>query len=249
VTRGASPALAAWVAIGAAGALAAVILGEPALAALGAPFAVAAVAGVALAREPLVSVAATAAPERVLEGDRVTVAYDVATADGAAWLELRAALPAGLHAEPAATMRVLRLEPGERRRVEVPALATRWGGRLAGGASVRATDALGVVWFAAAVQPGAAVRVLPGVERLRALVPPARTQAAVGSRRSPVRGEGLELADVRPYVPGDQAKRLHWRATARRGAPTSPIATPSAAPTSSSSSTPSPTCRRRATAP
>jgi uncharacterized protein (DUF58 family) len=84
---------------------------------------------------------------------------------------------------------------------------------------MRATDALGVVWFSGAAEPGAPVRVLPGVERLRALVPPAHTQAAVGSRRSPVRGEGLELADVRPYVPGDQAKRLHWRATARRGAP------------------------------
>jgi uncharacterized protein (DUF58 family) len=50
-------------------------------------------------------------------------------------------------------------------------------------------------------------------------VSPARTQAAVGPRRSGARGEGLELAEVRPWVPGDHARRLHWRATARRGEP------------------------------
>ena len=60
---------------------------------------------------------------------------------------------------------------------------------------------------------------LPGIERLRTLVSPARTQAAVGPRRSGARGEGLELAEVRPWVPGDHARRLHWRATARRGEP------------------------------
>jgi uncharacterized protein (DUF58 family) len=50
-------------------------------------------------------------------------------------------------------------------------------------------------------------------------VSPARTQAAVGPRRSGARGDGLELAEVRPWVPGDHTRRLHWRATARRGEP------------------------------
>jgi uncharacterized protein (DUF58 family) len=73
--------------------------------------------------------------------------------------------------------------------------------------------------FSGAFEPFASVRVMPGVERLRTLVSPARTQSAVGARRSNVRGEGLELAEVRPYVVGDQIKRLHWRATARMGTP------------------------------
>ena len=78
---------------------------------------------------------------------------------------------------------------------------------------------MGAVWFAGTAPAEAAVRVLPGIERLRTLVSPARTQAAVGPRRSSARGEGLELAEVRPWVPGDHARRLHWRATARRGEP------------------------------
>jgi uncharacterized protein (DUF58 family) len=84
---------------------------------------------------------------------------------------------------------------------------------------VRATDLCGAVWFAGVAEAGAGVRVLPGIERIRTLVPPARTQSAVGLRRSSARGEGLELAEVRPWIAGDQPRRLHWRATARRGAP------------------------------
>jgi uncharacterized protein (DUF58 family) len=215
----ASPTLASWVVVAAAGALAAVVLGEPALAALGAPFAVAAVAGLVLVRQPAVRVSASVSPERMLEGDRATVAYDVSARDAVTWLDLRATLPDALVAEAAGAAHIVRLAEGERRRVEVPVRATRWGGHLAGGVRVRATDACGAVWFSGAAEPSAGVRVLPAVARLRTLVPPARTQSAVGLRRSHARGEGLELAEVRPWVAGDQPRRLHWRATARRGTP------------------------------
>ncbi|HKE81458.1 MAG TPA: DUF58 domain-containing protein [Solirubrobacteraceae bacterium] len=219
MSAGASPTLVSGVVVAVAAALAAVVLGEPALAALGAPFAIAAAAGLTLARDPGVRVTATVAPDRVLEGDEVVVTYDVSAAHGASWLELRARLPGGLAPEPRAGARVLRLGPGAHRSVDVPARATRWGGHLVGGARVRATDGIGAVWFSGVAEAGAAVRVLPGVERLRTMIAPARTQAAVGPRRSRLRGEGLELAEVRPWVSGDHPRRLHWRATARRGAP------------------------------
>jgi uncharacterized protein (DUF58 family) len=215
----ASPTLASWVVLGAAGALAAVVLGEPALAALGAPFAVAAAAGIALARDPRVRVRASVVPERMLEGDEAVLTYDVRVDAGAEWLELRAVLPPGLVAEPGAAARVLRIAPGDHRLVDVPVRAERWGGHLAGGARVRATGVVGAVWFTGVAPAEAGVRVLPDIERLRSLVSPARTQAAVGPRRSGARGDGLELADVRPWVPGDHPRRMHWRATARRGEP------------------------------
>jgi len=219
MSAGASPTLVSAVVLGAAAALAAVAWGEPALAALGAPFAVAAAAALALARDPRVHVTASVDPERLVEGETAVVLYDVSSAAGAEWLELRPALPDGLAAEPPAAMRVLRLAPGERRSVEVTARATRWGGLMAGGARVRVTGLAGGVWFSGAAQPAAALRVLPAVEHLRRLVAPLRTQTAVGPRRAPTRGEGLELADVRPWVTGDRPRRLHWRATARRGSP------------------------------
>ncbi len=219
MSASASPTLPSWVLIGTASALAGVILGEPALIALGAPFAVAATAALAFAHEPRVEMRAFAAPDRVLEGDRLSTSYELSAEGGAAWLELRALAPPGLPAERNATARIVRLAPGEKRRVEVSLRAERWGGYRAGAARVWVTGVLGGVWYAGTVEPYASVRVLPAVERLRALVAPARTQAAVGTRRSPVRGDGLELAEVRPYVGGDHVRRMHWRATARTGVP------------------------------
>jgi uncharacterized protein (DUF58 family) len=219
MSASASPTLVSSVVLGAAAALAAVALGEPALAALGAPFAVAAAAALALARDPGVRVSASVEPERLLEGEAVVVTYDVSSLTGADWLELRPELPSGLVAEPPTAARVLRLAAGERRTVEVRVRATRWGGLMTGAARVRATGLAGGVWHSGSAQAAVPVRVLPAVEHLRRLVAPLRTQTAVGPRRSPARGEGLELADVRPWVPGDRPRRLHWRATARRGSP------------------------------
>ena len=78
------------------------------------------------------------------------------------------------------------------------ALASPWGlwrTRVAGGATLERT-----------VYPGATATVrLPG----RAL--------AAGA---PSAGDaGLELDGVRPYLPGEDARRMHWRATARRDQP------------------------------
>jgi hypothetical protein len=40
-----------------------------------------------------------------------------------------------------------------------------------------------------------------------------------GDYRSAVLGVGTELAQVRPYVPGDDVRRIDWNVTARTGEP------------------------------
>src|SRR3954463_6268397 len=40
-----------------------------------------------------------------------------------------------------------------------------------------------------------------------------------GDYRSAVLGTGTELAQVRPYVPGDDVRRIDWNVTARTGEP------------------------------
>ena len=220
MSASASPTLASWVVLGVAGALAAVVLGEPALAALGAPFAVAAVAASPWPATRASRVRASVAPERLLEGDRAVVTYDAArrrrrrvaraapaAAAGAAW------------PSRAAQARVLRMAPGDHRLVDLPVRADALG-RPARGRRARARHrGVGAVWFtgaAPAEAPSASCRASSACARScrrRARRP------RVGPRRSGARGEGLELAEVRPWVPGDHARRLHWRATARRGEP------------------------------
>ena len=41
----------------------------------------------------------------------------------------------------------------------------------------------------------------------------------LGSYRSRLRGSGLEFAEVRRYVPGDEVRNIHWKVTARTNNP------------------------------
>jgi uncharacterized protein (DUF58 family) len=49
------------------------------------------------------------------------------------------------------------------------------------------------------------------------------TSPMAGSYRSPFRGRGMEFAEVRAYVPGDEVRHIDWRVTARTGKPHSKL--------------------------
>src|SRR5688500_11634888 len=60
------------------------------------------------------------------------------------------------------------------------------------------------------------------IERLNALQLSARRVVegqTVGQHRSPVRGASIEFRQHRPYVPGDEPRRLDWRVLARTDRP------------------------------
>ena len=57
-------------------------------------------------------------------------------------------------------------------------------------------------------------------DRVRGWPPAKRGAAAVaGPAPSPFRGRGMEYAESRPYAPGDDARHIDWRLTARSGKP------------------------------
>jgi uncharacterized protein (DUF58 family) len=67
----------------------------------------------------------------------------------------------------------------------------------------------------AALQPLAA-----GIDAFR----PGRVSARLsGGHRSAIRGRGMEFAEVRAYVPGDEVRHMDWRVTARTGKPHSKL--------------------------
>jgi uncharacterized protein (DUF58 family) len=216
---GASPRLASYALLTAAGTLAALVLGRPALAALVAPFALAAAIGIASTRDPALRVSASVASERVLEGETVTLAVHLRAARPVGWLELLPTLPDGLDACTPALPLVLALDGGRERTIDVALEARSWGAYRVGEVIARARGPAGIVVREGVHAAEGDLRVLPSRERLRQLIGPSRTQAASGSRRSPHRGEGIEFADLRPFAPGDRVRRVNWRATARRGAP------------------------------
>lgn len=55
------------------------------------------------------------------------------------------------------------------------------------------------------------------LDRLKLTVRPGSTATRQGGHRSPVLASGVEFADHRPYVPGDDFRRIDWRAFTRHG--------------------------------
>jgi uncharacterized protein (DUF58 family) len=195
-----------------AGLIGALVAGRPEAVALVAPFALAVALGlVPLSRgEPAVAIE----PERlqVAEGARATLHVEVATT--AAEVEL--VLPAPAWVGAGRTL-LHEAEPG-RWAGEIVLEPRRWGAWRAGEAVVRTSRVLDLERVEQIVPVSVEMRVQPRLERLRRLVAPVRTGGGIGEWTAHAqRGDGIELAEVRPWTPGDPARRINRRASARRG--------------------------------
>jgi uncharacterized protein (DUF58 family) len=162
-------------------------------------------------------VQAELAAERVLEGDEVGMTVRLVAATAVERLELLVALPHGLETGADENPVALWLGAGEERTLEFTVRCARWGAYRPGEVHLRARDRLGLHVFETAVDRRAPLKVYPRPEQLLELLKPLETQVFAGNQVSRVKGEGIEFADLRPFVPGDRVRRINWRASARRG--------------------------------
>jgi uncharacterized protein (DUF58 family) len=217
--------------------LAALALGRPELAALAAPFALVGVLGLGgaapevrarleldqpddtgAARSGEPGRRAGGDPVRVLVGETVIVSVTVESDRAVPELDVRLPLPAGLvpAGDAARAGAVVALAAGVPRTIEVPVHVAKWGAHRVAGVALRARDRLALVECVRSIDQELVLRAYPRPEDMRSLLAPWRTQALTGSRVARVRGEGIEFADLRPWVPGDRVRRVNWRASARR---------------------------------
>jgi uncharacterized protein (DUF58 family) len=218
VTRAATPKLGAYAALAGAGLLAALVVGRPELAALAAPFAVVLVVGLSLAEPPRVSGSFELGAERQVEGESVEAWLELRAETPVPSLELLVELPDGLETE-APNPQLLSLGRGERRELELPLRCAHWGAYRVGSVVLRANDRFGLLVFEQTLDLRRPLKVYPRGEAVRRLLRPLETQVFSGNQPPRSRGEGIEFADLRPFVPGDRVRRVNWRATARRGEP------------------------------
>jgi uncharacterized protein (DUF58 family) len=218
-TRRPSPKLTVYTGLAATALLAGLALGRPELVALGAPMALLVIAGLAMAREPRVELDAELDRERAVEGDEAVLTLTLRSAVPVARLEVVPLIPdrLGLPGQPRAQS--IRLASDEPARLELRLRCERWGASLLGGVHLRAHDPLRLFAWEWLVPGQRSLIVYPEPARLRVLVRPFETQVFSGNQVSRQRGDGIEFADVRPFIPGDRARSINWRATARRGAP------------------------------
>src|SRR5262249_11738529 len=209
--------LPAFAGLAALGLLAALATRRPELAIVAAPFALYAGVGLLLAQRPRLDAEVELEAERVLEGDELEVRLTLAADVGAERVEVLLQLPRELAVTEGVNPVQLRLADGERRELAFRLRCARWGAFRVGRTYLRAHDAFGLFVQEVTLDRRQPLKVYPSEEHVRALLKPLETQVFAGNHVARQKGEGIEFADLRPFVPGDRIRHVNWRASARRG--------------------------------
>ena len=186
---------------------------EPAVAA--APFVVAVLVGLVAGGRPSATAEVVASSTRAVAGDEIEVVATVRSSAAGHRAVARLRVPAELELVDGAPS-VADLLAGGRATFRWRLRAERWGGvgRLV--VEVGVVDRMGMR-RTEVTGASAPLRVLPDEAALRRILSPRSLRTIPGGHSSRHRGEGIEFADMRPFVPGDRARSVNWRASARRG--------------------------------
>lgn len=211
--------------------LGSIVLQRPEGLVLAAPFLIAVVLGFALFRYSEPSVELHLDSASVLEGDEFTIRVVITSEEALPRLDVELRLGDGL-AIVSASESELDAEPGARRArmltgMTAPGVATvsfrvraeQWGVAEVELLQVRVTDQLGLFrswWDFRGREP---IRIALPDRRLRKPLHADRFRRIVGSHLSTDRGDGLEIADIRPMQPGDSLRNVNWRISNRRQEP------------------------------
>jgi uncharacterized protein (DUF58 family) len=217
MSRSFEPKLVWYTALAAVGLLGALAARLPELVVLAAPFAVVPAVAVLLARRPRVEAVVELERERALEGDELEVAVTLEPAVGAERVDVLLELPRGLVLADGSNPTSVHLADRRRRELGFRVRCERWGGYAVGRVFLRARDPFALVRWEQELDRRSPLKVYPREELVRTLLRPHDTQVFSGNHVAREKGEGIEFADLRPFVPGDRVRRVNWRASARRG--------------------------------
>jgi uncharacterized protein (DUF58 family) len=212
-----SPRLGGYAVVAALGFLAALALRRPELAVAAAPFALVLATGTALARDPEVNVDFALATDRTVERAEVEAQLIVRAERWVDRLEFLLDLPPGVEVVDDVDAQAIRVRAGEEREFELRLRCARWGLYDVGDVEVRTRDPLRLFVWEERYRLARTLKVYPRPESLSRILSPVETLASTGSEVARVKGDGVEYADIRDFVPGDRVRSINWRASARRG--------------------------------
>lgn len=211
----ATPRLRAAVWLTAVGVFAALLAGRPEPVAVVAPFVLLALIGLRQRPRPLAG-SLRLDRHRVHQGDGVDGELELQADSASDRIEVRFALPPGLVVERD-ELRALALKAGETRTLDLVLRCERWGAYSDARVRLRRYDRLRLVADEQEIELGQPLLVHAEREALRAIARPVETEVSVGDEVARTKGEGIELAELRQFLEGDDLRRVNWRATARTG--------------------------------
>jgi uncharacterized protein (DUF58 family) len=209
--------LGAYAGLAALALLAALATRRPELVVVAAPFALTAAFGLLLSRRPQIDAEVELSAERALEEDEVDVRVNLVAAVGAEHGEMLVQLPRRLELVDGVNPVQIHLADGEERELTYRLRCSRWGAFRIGRLYLRTHDGFGVFRRESVLDRRLPLKVYPSEEHVRTLLRPLETQVFSGNHVARQKGEGIEFADLRPFVPGDRIRHVNWRASARRG--------------------------------
>jgi uncharacterized protein (DUF58 family) len=216
MTRAFEPKLLAYTALAALGLIGGLAARLPELVVLAAPFALVPAFSVLLARAPQLDATVSLERDRVLEGEELDVTVLVEPERGAERADVLLELSHGLTVVDGGNPRTTHLADGHSRELVFRVRCERWGGYAVGRIFVRARDPFGILRWEQTLDRRSPLKVYPREELIRSLLRPQDTQVFSGNHVAREKGEGIEFADLRPFVAGDRVRRVNWRASARR---------------------------------
>lgn len=156
-------------------------------------------------------------PDRVFEGESLTVTVTVTATAAIPLLMLFEPLPRDADLVSGKNRAVMALRPGQAARWSYELRCRVRGVHDLGTVVVQVRDRWGVRAWERRQLERTRVRVYPRIAPLRSLPRPAHTQTSIGDYVSPAIGEGIEPGEIRQFVPGDRIRQVNWRASLRLG--------------------------------
>lgn len=198
--------------------ISALALEIPELVALGAPSLVLLVLGLMKGNYPNVAVSAELDTPRALEGDLTRLSVTVLSSREIDILEIETGETRGF--DPIGSHRhIIALQPRRSRSVTFAIVPLSWGVTELPTFTVRARARGGLFASAMRYRCVTPLRIHINEEPARSQLEPLAFRRVVGSHLSGERNEGCEIADNRPYQPGDRLQSINWRISARNAEP------------------------------
>jgi uncharacterized protein (DUF58 family) len=217
VTKRASPRLFVYAALVALGSIAGIATRRVDVFVLTTPFVLFLLVGLAIHEDPALDVSTAVDAARTVEGEPIELTVTLQSPVSVPRVEIALVLPPGVAPRDGPPVRSVTLEAGRPLVVTESIVADRWGSHPIGAVVVRAHDRLSLHRYELVVDAPATVRVYPRQQRIRPVAHATRTQLVSGDRVARrAAGEGIELADLRLFLPGDRPRDINWRASARR---------------------------------